>query len=238
MTGTTSVRLPRRIRAALFAGHPVAGALLGLLTGLGLEGLAQVSAGFDGFLGVGGHVGEPVALAVMAGLGLLVGVLLAATVYGESLRASVSDRALTLEWDDARVSVPRHLVTTVVLAEDLVLVGPGTVELARVRCDLDRDALREALARHGFPRPTDSDPHGDAFLPVCPAAGLTTDDLRLLEARAAAVADGSHGDAELLRRQLAARGIMVRDLHRPGRRSAGQQWRAVESLLAPQATAA
>lgn len=238
MAGTTSVRLPRRVRAALFAGHPVAGALLGLLTGLGLEGLAQVSAGFDGVLGVGGHVGEPVALAVMAGLGLLVGVLLAVTVYGESLRATVSDRALTLEWDDARVSVPRHLVTTVVLAQDLVLVGPGTVELARVRCDLDRAALRAALDRHGFPRPSDSDPHDDAFVPVCPAAGLTTDDLRLLEARSAALADGSHGDAELLRRQLAARGIMVRDLHRPGRRSAGQQWRAVESLLVPQVAAA
>jgi len=238
MAGTASVRLPRRVRVALFIGHPVAGALLGLLTALGLEGLAQVSEGFDGVLGVGGHVGEPVALAVMAGLGLLVGVLLAVTVYGEALRARVSDRALTLEWDDARVSVPRHLVTTVVLAEDLVLIGPGTVELARVRCDLDRAALREALARHGFPEPTDVDPHDEAFVPVCPAGGLATDDLRLIEARSAALTNGSHGDAELLRRQLAARGIMVRDLHRSGRRSVGQQWRAVESLLAPQAAAA
>ncbi|WP_043500435.1 hypothetical protein [Georgenia sp. SUBG003] len=238
MAGTTSVRLPRRVRAALFVGHPVAGGLLGLLTALGLEGLAQVSGTFDGILGVGGHVGEPVALAVTAGLGVLVGVLLAVTVYGEALRATVSHRALTLEWDDARVSVPRHLVTTVVLAEDLVLIGPGTVELARVRCDLDRTALREALERHGFPEPADADPHDDAFVPVCPAGGLTTDDLRLVEARSAALTNGAHGDAELLRRQLAARGIMVRDLHRPGRRSPGQQWRAVESLLAPQAAAA
>lgn len=238
MAGTVTVRLPRRVRVALFTGHPVAGVLLGLLAGLGLEGLAQVSEGFDGVLGVGGHVGEPVALAVMAGFGLLAGVLLASTVYGESLRARVSSRALTLEWDDARVSVPRHLVSTVVLAEDVVLIGPGTVELARVRCDLDRAALRDALETHGYPEPVDADPHDAAFVPVCPVGGLTTSDLRLLEARSAALADGAHGDAELLRRQLAARGIMVRDLHRPGRRSTRQQWRAVDSLLAPQAAAA
>lgn len=238
MVGTTSVRLPRRVRAALFAGHPTAGALLGLLAGLALEGLAQISAGFDGLLGVGGHLGEPVALGVMTGLGMLVGVLLAATVYGESLRAEISSRSLTLEWDDARVSVPRHLVSAVVVAKDLVLIGPGTVELARVRFDLDAVAFRRALEAHGYPEPLDEDPHEDAFLPVCPAGGLTASDLRLLEARSAALTDGAHGDAELLRRQLAARGIMVRDLHRPGRRSAGQQWRAVESLLAPHAAAA
>lgn len=238
MVGTTSVRLPRPVRTALFVGHPTAGALLGLLIGLALEWLAQVSAGFDGLLGAGGHVGEPVALGVASGLGVLVGVLLAVTVYGESLRARVGDRALTLEWDDARVSVPRHLVSAVVLAEDLVLIGPGTVELARVRCDLDRAALRRALDAHGYPEPLTEDPHEDAFAPVCPAGGLATADLRLLEARSAALTDGAHGDAELLRRQLAARGIMVRDLHRPGRRSAGQQWRAVESLLAPHAAVA
>jgi hypothetical protein len=238
MAGTTSVRLPRRVRTALFVGHPAAGVLLGLLIGLGLEGLAQVSTGFDGILGAGGHVGEPVALGVMSGLGLLVGVLLAVTVYGESLRARVSNRSLTLEWDDARVSVPRHLISAVVLAKDLVLIGPGTVELARVRSDLDDAALRQALEAHGYPEPLTEDPHEAAFVPVCPAGGLTTSDLRLLEARSAALTDGAHGDAELLRRQLAARGIMVRDLHRPGRRSAGQQWRAVESLLAPHAAAA
>lgn len=238
MVGATSVRLPRRLVTALFVGHPTAGVLLGLLAGLGLEWLAQSSTGFDGLLGAGTHVGEPVALGVMAGLGALAGVLLAVTIYGESLRARVSSRSLTLEWDDARVSVPRHLVSAVVLAEDLVLIGPGTVELARVRLDVDRAALRRALDAHGYPEPLTEDPHDDAFAPVRPAGGLTTSDLRLLEARSAALTDGAHGDAELLRRQLAARGIMVRDLHRPGRRSAGQQWRAVESLLAPHAAAA
>ncbi|MPV38298.1 YqeB family protein [Georgenia subflava] len=238
MASSTTIRLPLRVRIALCTGHPLAGAVLGVGVALLVEWLAETSVTFDGVMGAGDRVGEPVALTVLGGLGLLVGLVLAVSVLGESLRAQVSDRAITLEWDDARVSVPRPLIRSVVLDGDLVLLGPGGVELARVRCDVDRGELRRALAAHGYPEPVSTDPHADAFVPVCPAGGLTEQDLRLLSARARAVAAGEHGDAELLRRQLAARGIMVRDVHRPGRRSAGQQWRAVESMLAPHAAAA
>jgi cysteinyl-tRNA synthetase len=68
------------------------------------------------------------------------------------------------------------------------------------------------------------DPHADDFRPWTADDDLEDGNRRLLLARAAAVRNGQHGDAELLRRQLARRGVMVRD--RQGR-PAQQQWRRV-----------
>ncbi|WP_448073752.1 YqeB family protein [Georgenia yuyongxinii] len=237
MLPSTTVRPPRGVRLALRAGYPFAGVLLVLGLTLLLEWAAQATT-FDGILGRGGYVGEPVALVVGAVLGLVLGLVWAGSVLGEALRAHVTSRSITLVWDDARVSVPRSLVAAVVLDADLVLVGAGTVELARVRCDLDRGDLLAALAAHGYPEPLPEDPNGARFAPWRRTdATLPRQERRLLAARGAALAEGGHGDAELLRRQLAARGVMVRDVHRPGRRSRVQEWRAVVPLTAAPAGA-
>ncbi|MFD1506178.1 hypothetical protein FE374_17770 [Georgenia yuyongxinii] len=232
MLPSTTVRPPRGVRLALRVGYPLAGVLLALGLTLILEWVAH-STTFDGVLGRGGYVGEPVALAIGAVLGLVLGLVWALSVLGEALRAHVSSRSVTLVWDDARVSVPRSLVEAVVLDADLVLVGAGTVELARVRCDLDRAELYAALAAHGYPEPLQDDPNGTQFVPWRRTdTELPRQERRLLAARGAALAEGGHGDAELLRRQLAARGVMVRDMHRPGRRSRVQEWRAVAPMVA------
>ena len=142
--------LPVRLRMRL--GLPVLGALVGTVLALLTEWFAQVTPLYDGVLGRGGYAGEPTGLLVGAGLGLLLGLVAAITLLGECLRATVGPRAITLTWADARVSVPRRLVTGIVADGDLVLLGPGGVELARVRCRLDRDLLRTALASTGTRR--------------------------------------------------------------------------------------
>ncbi|MHB1290097.1 YqeB family protein [Georgenia sp.] len=226
MPGTTTVRQSREVRVALLLGYPIAGGLLASLAVLLVEWFAQASPAFDGVAGRGGHVGEPVALVVGAVLGIVGGAVWGGSALGESLRAVVGDRALTLTWDDARVSVPRTLVRTVVLDGDLVLIGPGAVELARVRSTLDRRDLKEALRRHGYPPAAKADPFAPAFTRW--SAGtpeLDTQEHRLLAARGTALAIDAFGDAELLRRQLAARGVMVREVFRAGRRERAQEWR-------------
>ena len=226
MLPSTTVRPPRGVRLALRLGYPLAGLLLFLLLTLAVEAAAQASDSFDGVLGRADRVGEPVALVVAGALGLLLGVVWSSSVLAEALRAQVGGRAISLTWDDARVSVPRTLIQEVVVGSDVVLLGAGTVELARVRCDLDRPALLEALAEHGYPAPRAEDPHENVFTPwERSAQDLPRQERRLLAARAEALTDGAHGDAELLRRQLAARGVMVRDVHRPGRRARVQEWR-------------
>ena len=228
--------LPVRLRMRL--GLPVLGALVGTALALLTEWFAQVTPLYDGVLGRGGYAGEPTGLLVGAGLGLLLGLVAAITLLGECLRATVGPRAITLTWADARVSVPRRLITGIVADGDLVLLGPGGVELARVRCRLDRDRLRAALAQHGYPAPLAADPHATSF-----SAWVSTDPVldspvhRLLWARSRALGAGSLGDAELLRRQLAARGVMVRDVRLPHRRGLHQQWRPVTALLPATATA-
>jgi hypothetical protein len=228
---TTTVALPRRISLWLRVGPPALGAVAGAALAVVAEWFADAIPGFEGVLGIGGHVGEPSGVLLGAGLGVLVGLVTAVAMLGECLRATVGPRSIVLVWDDARVSVPRRLITSVVADGDLVLYGPGGVELARVRCRLDRDQLRAALTRHGYPAPLAGDPYERDFRPWVPeAAGLGGPEHRLLAARAQALAGGARGDAELLRRRLAARGFMVRDV-RGRRRRRVQEWRAVEALV-------
>ncbi|MDD9205927.1 hypothetical protein PU560_05510, partial [Georgenia sp. 10Sc9-8] len=159
------------------------------------------------------------------------------------LRVVVTDRRIVMTWGDARVAVPRALVRTVVIDQDLVLLGAGTVELARVRCDVDAARLGGALHRHGYPEPLTADPWATRFRPWPTPEGtatgapagpdaLTGETRLLLDARARALTEQSHGDAELLRRQLTARGVMVRDI-RPFARRPEQQWRSV-AMATPQ----
>ncbi|MGC5614883.1 YqeB family protein [Georgenia sp. Z1491] len=219
----TRVRARTGRRLSLAVGLPLGGAVVGALLALVVELVAHLTA-FGGVLGYGDRLGEPVALLVGVGLGVVLGAVVAAAALRETMRAEVSDRSLSITWDDARVCVPRALVGTIVLGEDLVVLGRGGVELARLPLRLSEEPLRRALVEHGYPEPQDDDPHEDDFRTWTEGDALDDATARLLAARAAAVQDGQHGDAELLRRQLARRGVMVRDR---GSRPAQQQWRRV-----------
>ncbi|MGO1509545.1 MAG: YqeB family protein [Actinomycetaceae bacterium] len=222
-TRPSVTRVGVRVRRRLFLllGIPAIGLVFGLLVVLVIEVVAQVTA-FGGVLGHADRLGEPVGLLVGAGVGLGVGAIVAAGALRESMSAEISERAISVMWDDARVCVRRGIVGQIVVGEDLVVLGRGGVELARVPQRLSSGPLLRALAEHGYPAPRDDDPHAAAFATWTPGDDLDEAAERLLTARAAAVRAGQHGDAELLRRQLARRGVMVRD--RSGR-PAEQQWR-------------
>jgi hypothetical protein len=220
---TTKVGVHTVRRARLLLGIPLVGALAGAVVALGIELIAELT-GFDGIVGRADHLGEPVGLLVGAVVGLALGAIVAGGALREAMRAEVSNRAIGIHWDDAHVTVPRALVSRIVLADDLVVHGRGGVELARVPNRLNTPVLLGALAEFDYPEPVSVDPHADDFRPWTADDDLEDGNRRLLLARAAAVRNGQHGDAELLRRQLARRGVMVRD--RQGR-PAQQQWRRV-----------
>ncbi|MDO5723911.1 MAG: hypothetical protein Q4P33_05880 [Flaviflexus sp.] len=203
---------PRRI--IVMVTMTLGGILACLALGLLIELLAQRTS-FPGIFGRGDRLGEPVLLWVCAALGALFGLGAGAAVLGESLRIDVSTPALTLAWGDARVRVRREIITDIALGGDLIIYGTGGIELARVSlAHVDTDRLSKALQRYGYPEPS--------FTEI----GIFSPDLstlpaparRIIARRQEALAAGNDEIAELLRRQLVAMGIMVRDVGR-GRRS-------------------
>ncbi len=169
---------------------------------------------------------DPVTIALWAVIGLVVGLVGALTLLGERLTATVTRDLLTLEWDDAVTTVPRHLTDSVVLSQDLVVLGPESAELARVRSSLSPARLREALRLHGWPEPVTQEPDEDLWSTWEPRDHrLSPSAQRFLAARATALRERAGADAEHLRRALVSQGIMVRE--RRSRGSWHQQWRRV-----------
>lgn len=162
---------------------------------------------------------------VAAAIGALGGVIVAAAMLAEALRARVSPIEIMLAWDDARLCVPRRLIRHITIGSDLIIFGERGIELARVRNDLDTTALRRALQAAGYRNVSDLDPYATAFSAATDCPVLNGAIRQLLQARANALTNRAYGDAEQLRRRLAAMGVVVRDVHRPGRRGARQEWR-------------
>lgn len=169
-------------------------------------------------------------LLIAGAIGGLGGVVFAAAMLAEALRAHIGPVDITLAWDDARLCVPKRLIRHITIGADLVIFGERGIELARVRNDLDTPALRRALAQAGYLQVSDVDPYAAAFSAATSAPVLTAPIRRLLQARAHALHNRAHGDAELLRRRLAAMGVVVRDVHRRGRHASRQEWRLLAQV--------
>lgn len=162
---------------------------------------------------------------IAAIIGAIGGVIFAAAMLAEALRAHINDAEIILAWDDARLCVPKRLIRHITIGTDFVIFGERGIELARVRNDLDCACLRRELAAGGYQNVSDRDPYAADFSAATSAPALTAPIRRLLQARSHALTNRAHGDAELLRRRLAAMGVIVRDVHRPGRRAERQEWR-------------
>lgn len=205
---------------------PIVGGLLGLMAGFLFElAISSPWLAVNGMFGLGEYVGEPLMLLIMAGVGATAGAIFAATMLGESLRITVTERDIEVSWDNARVSVPAAMVQSVVIDEDIVILGEDGIELSRVRNDVNSRELIDALIDAGYSSILTRDPYDNEFRAEEDHRGLAEDAQKLLAARACAIRNGAHGDAELLRRRLASHGVMVRDIHRRGLRPLRQQWR-------------
>ncbi len=228
-----TVRSSRWHRALIATLGPTVGALLGFLAGTLIavaDGWGWLDAGI--LLGFHADSGPTWGVLITTAAGGIGGALFAATMIAEALRMKVCPDELELWWDDANVRVKAHAIRHISVARDIVIYGDDDVELARVRNDLDRGALLAALRRAGYGSIHRHDLHEHDFTTVSENSLITEDVRKLLEARAHAVKNGSQGDAELLRRRLVSKGVMVRDMHRPGLRPLHQQFRQLTPLVA------
>ncbi|WP_054952820.1 YqeB family protein [Flaviflexus massiliensis] len=203
----TRVSLGNRHRLLLGTSLILLGATIGLLIGLLIEYVLSFTS-FEGVLGVAAYTGEPIGLAVTVALGIILGLVGTGAIIGESLHAEISDADIHLTWKGASVRVRKDLVSSIHLGTDLVLYCKTGTELARAHT-VNPQGLRAALIHHGYPTPS-AQQIGDGEF-TADLAGLNENQKRIALARSNALRAGNMDIAEILRRQLAAKGIMVRD---------------------------
>lgn len=159
------------------------------------------------------------------GVGVVLGVVVGLLAVHESLAVSVSRGRVVLTVRDTPQEFERDEIDLVVRdGKQLVLLGPGGMEIAREDCHLTWQRVSGAFAEHGY-RWADEDPHREEFRRWVPGMpGLPEGADALLRARAAARGKGENAeDARELRRELLRLGVVVRD---EGKR---QYWRVAQA---------
>ncbi|GAA1251436.1 hypothetical protein GCM10009676_42800 [Prauserella halophila] len=165
---STGIRIPAAIPALVIAVPVVVGALLGFAGGPLLGGLANLlegtPIGAPGWLHLLGDLPQGWSVAVMTGLGVVVGVVLTLFTFHEALSLRVLDDHVESRvegreaWTEraTTTAVFRDRATLVFLRRDAAPVRlPGAQDLR------ERD-LRAAFERHSWPW-RDGDPHADEY---------------------------------------------------------------------------
>ncbi|MZF90042.1 hypothetical protein GTY56_34485 [Streptomyces sp. SID5643] len=156
-------------------------------------------------------------------VGVLGGLLLGFTAVHESLSVRVGDTHVTLTVRDSAQEFAREEISVSFRdGKQLVLLGPGSTELARERCGLDWRRLAAALTEHGYAW-AEEDPYRAEFRRWVPGTpGLPPGADALLRARAQARKhEDDARDARELRDELLRLGVVVRDEEKR------QYWRLV-----------
>ncbi|MFJ8596133.1 hypothetical protein [Streptomyces sp. NPDC093598] len=191
----------------------VAGALLPLLARLLL---ALPWAPLEGPAELLTSVPEPALTLGTITVGVLGGLLLGFSAAHESLSVRVSGTRVTLTIRDSAQEFTREEISSFFRdGRQLVLLGPGGLELAREHCGLNWQRLADALTAHGYAW-EEQDPHRAEFRRWVPGTpGLPAGADALLRARAEARTDeGGAEDARELRGELLRLGVVVRDEER------------------------
>ena len=220
---STRISVSTRQRLCLTVGLMAVGTAVGALVGLLTEFILSLTH-FSGFFGIAAHTGEPIGIVIVAFIGMVLGIVGAATIIAESLHVDIADDEMTMSWKGATVRVRKDLVSAIHLGEDLVLYCRNGIELARARA-VDPQRLRCSLIHHGFPTPSVDQQGEDEF--TCDYSILDENEQRIVAARQNALRAGNCDIAEIFRRQLAGMGIMTRDV-RTGRMSVRMEVRRLD----------
>ncbi|MBB6171400.1 hypothetical protein HNR23_001460 [Nocardiopsis mwathae] len=207
-------------------GLPLIGAGLGWLLRSVAGWVASLEwAPFQGPFKLVAALPEPVATIGALALGAAAGLVLAVLWWAESLTVTVTDDGVELKRGDSAQDFRRSSVHAAFLdGGHLVLLGGGTRELAREKCDLDAAALAGAFTARGYAWLADGDPHREEFrrwVEGAPELSASAD--ALFRARQRALEEKDGDDAAELRRELAKLGIVVREEKKR------QYWRAADT---------
>ncbi|WP_199821569.1 YqeB family protein [Streptomyces rimosus] len=214
-------------RALLWAGFPVLGAVVLWLLSRAAGWVASLPwAPLQGPFKLVASVPEPQVSIGAVILGVLLGLGIAFFAESEYVTAVIDPEQAVLTVDRVSRTVPRAATAAVFKdGKSLVLLGHDTTELARLRGDFDAERFAAAFRRHGYPWHPDGDPYAADFRRwVTGQPDLSATAHALLKAREHALKKDKKEDAEQLRTELSALGIVVRE----GKDKA-QQWRRVRA---------
>ncbi|MDE3722006.1 hypothetical protein PWG71_11450 [Nocardiopsis sp. N85] len=154
----------------------------------------------------------PILTAVLVGLGVAGGGLVALSAYGEMITVEVADDTVRVITPDRATEVARDRFGAAFLdGKELVLLDAATAEVVRAATDHGAKRLRAAFEAHGYVW-ADGDPHGGDYRRWLDG----TPDLdghvqALLRTRRTALENKDAEDAAGLRAELARHGVVVRD---------------------------
>ncbi|MGW6020632.1 DUF883 C-terminal domain-containing protein [Streptomyces sp. NPDC055099] len=210
---TTVLGYPRADLLTVLIGMPI----LGLLLGIALPPLARwlsdlpVLPWRDGITFVG-SLDRPWQTAIAAGLGLVAGLLIAATDFDETLKLTLTDRELVADLHETKRTIERARVSAVFLdGKELVVLDRSSCEFTRGVHKTSAAALAKAFRSHGYPW-RDADPHAALFHRWIPGApGLTAEAHAVLAARKVALKSKAEEDVRDLAETMQGLGYVVRD---------------------------
>lgn len=210
---TTRLWLPLADRLVLLIGAPALGAGLGLLLPpvsdwvmglpwMPMRGPFELVASFESR-----WVG-----AVLAGLGLLAGLVLVVIAFATSLKVTLSDSRVRVEINDTTRVIERAAVDAVFMdGKKLVILDHESRQLLRDTSEERPADVARAFAAHGYPW-ADADPYADLYrrwVPDTPEVPSAVN--ALLKAREVALRKKAAEDIAELRLEVEKLGYAVRD---------------------------
>lgn len=149
---------------------------------------------------------------IAAILGVLAGVFFIFYVFSESLKITITDEEVKLDFKDKASHIQRKELSAIYMeGKELVFLGSGGNELFRGQPESKPAALAEAFGRHLYPW-QDKDPFGDQYQRWVPDHPDFPPHVNaLLSAREQALKDEESEEAAVLRKDLAAQSVVIRD---------------------------
>lgn len=204
----------REFHVIVWVGFPLAGALAGVLLAFALDWIVGLTwAPFQGPLSLVDEVTGAWTLPVLAGVGVVLGLVLAVIAQREAAVVSVGPDEVTLTQDGDERVIARASVASVfaenghVVVQDAAGRRGGAVRLE----DLSQEKVREAFVGHGYTW-VGKDPFDDRFtrwIPDSPAVSPEAN--AILAARQTSLEKNNGRDSEDFRQELEKIGVVVRD---------------------------
>jgi len=149
---------------------------------------------------------------IAMGIGLIAGIIFTSYAFLETLKITISDEEVKLEVKGQVATLNKQDISAIFMeGKHLTILGADGVELYREESEPKKDVVAEAFAHHNYPW-VDKDPFENQYLrwvenyPDFPSHVNT-----LLSAREKAFKNDEAAEAEVLRRDLAKLGVVIRD---------------------------
>ncbi|WP_110241777.1 hypothetical protein [Nocardioides gilvus] len=210
----TTVGPDAEFHAVVWLGFPIAGALAGALLTFALDWIVGLTwAPFQGPLSLVDEVTGDWTLPVLAGVGVVLGLVLAVIAQGEAARVTVGPDRVTLTQDGDEQVVARESVACVfaengrLVVQDALGRRGGAVRVE----DLSQEKVRDAFVSHGYAW-VEKDPWDDTFARwIQDSPALSPEANAILAARQKSLELKNGEETEDFREELAKVGVVVRD---------------------------